>query len=40
MTAVYVSAFKAAAAADKADGFLTPADYRVAVAAAQKAPVP
>ncbi len=37
---VYVSKFKAAAAADKAAGFLTPADYRAAVAAAEKAPIP
>jgi hypothetical protein len=36
----YVAAFKAAAAADKAAGFLTPADYRTAVAAAEKSPVP
>ena len=36
----YVSAFKAAAAADKVAGFLTPADCRTAVAAAEKAPVP
>jgi hypothetical protein len=36
----YVSAFTAAAAADKAAGFLTPADYRTAVAAAKAAPVP
>jgi hypothetical protein len=36
----YVSAFKAAAASDKAAGFLTPADYRTAVAAAEKAPIP
>src|SRR5215471_8770670 len=36
----YVSAFTAAAAGVKAAGFLTPADYRAAVAAAQKAPIP
>lgn len=36
----YVSKFTAAAASDKAAGFLTPADYRAAVAAARKAPVP
>lgn len=36
----YVSAFTAAAASDKAAGFLTPADYRTAVAAAKKAPIP
>jgi hypothetical protein len=38
--AAYVAAFTAAAQTDKAAGFLTPADYRSAVAAAQKAPVP
>jgi hypothetical protein len=36
----YVSAFTTAAASVKAAGFLTPADYRAAVAAAQKAPIP
>jgi Alpha/beta hydrolase domain len=36
----YVSAFTAAAASVKAAGFLTPADYRTAVAAAKKAPIP
>ena len=36
----YVSAFTAAAASVKAAGFLTPADYRAAVAAAEKAPIP
>jgi hypothetical protein len=36
----YVSAFTAAAAADRAAGFLTPADYRSAVAAAQVSPIP
>jgi Alpha/beta hydrolase domain len=38
--AAYVSAFTAAAASVKAAGFLTPADYRAAVAAAKKAPIP
>ena len=36
----YVSAFTAAATSVKAAGFLTPADYRAAVAAAKKAPIP
>jgi len=36
----YVSAFTTAAASVKAAGFLTPADYRAAVAAAKKAPIP
>ncbi len=38
--AAYVSAFTAAAQSDRAAGFLTPADYRTAVAAAKKAAVP
>ena len=38
--AAYVAAFTAAAQSDKAAGFLTPADYRTAVAAANKAPIP
>jgi hypothetical protein len=38
--AAYVSAFTAAAQAAKAAGFLTPADYRAAVAAAQAAAIP
>src|SRR5215472_1957098 len=36
----YVSAFTAAATSVKAAGFLTPADYRAAVAAAKRAPIP
>jgi len=36
----YVAAFTTAAASVKAAGFLTPADYRAAVAAAKKAPIP
>jgi hypothetical protein len=36
----YVSAFTAAAATDKAAGFLTPADYRTAVATAKKSRIP
>jgi hypothetical protein len=36
----YVSAFTTAAASVKAAGFLTPADYQAAVAAAKKAPIP
>jgi hypothetical protein len=38
--AAYVSAFTAAANSAKAAGFLTPADYRAAVAAAKAAPIP
>jgi len=38
--AAYVAAFTAAAHSVKAAGFLTPADYRAAVAAANKAPIP
>jgi len=36
----YVSAFTTAATSVKAAGFLTPADYRAAVAAANRAPIP
>jgi hypothetical protein len=36
----YVSTFTSAAASDLASGFLTPADYNAAVAAAQASPVP
>jgi hypothetical protein len=38
--AAYVSAFTAAANSAKSAGFLTPADYRAAVAAAKAAPIP
>ena len=38
--AAYVAAFTAAAQSVKAAGFLTPADYRAAVAAAKAAPIP
>jgi Alpha/beta hydrolase domain len=38
--AAYVAAFTAAAQSAKAAGFLTPADYRTAVAAAKNAPIP
>jgi hypothetical protein len=38
--AAYVAAFTTAAKSDEVAGFLTPGDYRAAVAAAQKAPIP
>jgi hypothetical protein len=38
--AAYVAAFTTAAKSDEVAGFLTPGDYRAAVAAAQKASIP